>query len=379
MATALRSLSRFARRPGAKIRKFMSRDQSLKVLLYGDFTPDRLAASYKRGFEEVGHRVLPFNTREMSAHLAPWLNHRIGHRLTLRSLALRRSGSQMWNRRFTETVENERPDVVFILNGEFLMPETLRRARRSGAKVFIFHADNPFPESSNNRPETMPSALECDAYFIWSRSLCARLQSAGTPEARRLDFAWDAEVFPYQEPTARPEHDVVFIGGWDREREEELAPLAQSCNLRIWGPNYWQTRAIPLLRRCWQGKALSGAEVSQVVARSKIVLNVLRRQNLPDGVNMRTFEVPGCGGFALSTRTSGALEVLPEGQAGAYFSGMDECRAQIESLLRHDQHRRDAARESHSIVSQHHRYTHRALAVISVYRELHERGLHELD
>lgn len=348
------------------------KSKKLSVLIYGDFRPDRLASSYRRAFEQLGHEVLPFNTQNDAEHLAPWLRHRIGHRATIRSLRLRRLGARKWNRFFEDTVKRQSPDIVFILNGDFLMPETLRAVREHGTRIFIFHADNPFPGNSAHRPEALPCALECDTYFIWSRHWCQKLRDLGVARAEYLGFAWDEELFPYVAPSPNPQHDVIFIGGWDQEREEALTPLASHCNLKIWGPPYWKSRTRPNspLRRSWQGKALQGSEVSGVIADSKIVLNELRRQNLPDGVIMRTFEAPGSGGFLLSTRTECATEVFPEQVAGAYFDGTRECISQITYFLQHDDLRREIARKSHDVVRHGHRYVHRAQFIIDTFQGL---------
>lgn len=346
--------------------------QSLSVLLYGDFLRDRLAASYQRAFSELGHVVIPFNTRHLREFLAPWLHHRLGHRLTIRSLGLRRLGAITWNRRFVEVAMQQRPDFVLILNGDFLMPATLAEIRARKVPVFIFHADNPLPESTNNRPETLPCALQSDCYFIWSQVLVQRLKAAGAYHVQYLPFAWDAELFPYHPPSTKQEHDVVFIGGWDKKREDFLKPIAEKFNLKIWGPPYWATRTHPHspLRRCWQGKEAVDCEVAEIISQSKIALNILRQQNLPDGTNMRTFEVPGCGGFALSTRTQGALDIFPEGQAGNYFKDVEECIAQIEWFLLADQERQQIATNAHALVQQSHRYTDRAQQILDIYAQL---------
>lgn len=340
--------------------------QSLSILIYGDFRPDRLAASYQRAFQQIGHDIVPFDIGPASVRLAPWLRHRIGHRATSRSMQLRRLGARKYNRAFVEAVKQHKPDLTFIINGDFLMPETLTQVRSLGSKVFIFHADNPFPGNAAHRPEALPCALESDCYFIWSRYWCQRLQSIGVRRAEYLGFAWDEELFPYMPLSSQPEHDVVFIGGWDKEREAVLTPLATQCDLKIWGPPYWIERTKPNspLRRCWQGGALEGAEVSAVIAKSKVVLNVLRRQNLPDGVIMRTYEVPGSGGFMLSTRTEGAKREFPEGVAGAYFGDVQDCIGQIKYFLEHDHLRRDIARKAHEVVCQSHSFRHRVQQIV---------------
>jgi hypothetical protein len=344
--------------------------KTLSILLYGDFTWDRLGASFGRAFEKLGHRIIPIDTRELEHNLAPWLRHRIGHRLTIRNLVLRRRGSQAWNQRLLDTVTAQRLDLVLLLNGDFVMPETIDKIRTLGVPVAIFHADNPFPPFPNNRPETLLSALACDHYYTWSKSLIPRLQAYGVKRVEYLPFAWDPLVFPTVSKPALLEYDVVFVGGWDRDREDLLTPLARLFDLKIWGPSYWRdrTRLGSPLRHCWQGSALTGQDAARVQAHAKVNLNLLRAQNLPDGTNMRTFEVPGCGGFLLSTRTLGAMEVYPEGIAAAYFDDSTECVNMINFYLKYESKRDEIIKQAHKITLTGHQYTDRAHRILSDWR-----------
>jgi spore maturation protein CgeB len=298
--------------------------------------------------------------------------NRIGHRLMKRSVEMRRLGSSGWNRLILETARKTRPDLTFILNGECVMPESVRALHALHSRVFIFHADNPFPQYSSSRPENLPCAVESDCYFIWSRDLAGRLRQRGVRRVEYLPFAWDEDVFPHVEASNTPRHDLVFIGGWDPEREEVLEPLARRFDLKIWGPPYWgtRTRARSATRRSWQGHALTGQDAAHIIARARITLNVLRRQNLPDGTIMRTFEVPGVGGTSLSTRTPGAADIFPEGVAAAYFADTEECTERIEYLLGHPEERGNLARVAHEIVCRGHRYVDRARQIVDVYGQL---------
>jgi len=296
------------------------------------------------------------------------------HRLTIRSLGLRRLGARAQNDLVIGVASQHRPDLVFVTNGELLMPETFRRLRGLGAHVTLLHADNPFPPHYANRPETLPAAREVDTYFVWSTRIARRLETAGVRRARYLPFAWDPVVFPFQGFASEWDSEVVFIGGWDREREALLDAVARRFQLKIWGPPYWTTRTKPWsrARRAWQGRALTGPEAAQAAARAKIVLNPLRRQHwvdgAPDGVIMRTFEVPGCGGFLLATRSREALELFPENISGAYFANKDECIAQIERFLTDSDRRMALARASHEVVARDHRYQHRAATILEACR-----------
>lgn len=346
--------------------------QQPSVLLYGDFTWDRLAASYERAFTALGCRVIPFDTRHLAKYLAPWLLNRIGHRLTINQLTLRRIGSQKWNRHLSQTALQEKPDLFFLINGDFIMPETLRALQQNGIKVFIFHADNPFPPFSNTRPETLPCARQSDCYFIWSQQLCERLTASDVKKVVYLPFAWDPHVFPYQEPDGTYDHELVFIGGWDKEREQILTPLAEQFDLKIWGPDYWlhRTATNSPLKKCWQGKAVAGHEASTILRRSKIALNIIRQQNLPDGVNMRTFELPGCGTFPLSTWTKGAANIFLEDKQSGYYHSLKDCANKVTTFLKAPQLRLNIITEAQKVVTGNHRYLDRASLLLQTYYQL---------
>lgn len=338
-----------------------------KILLYGSFAFTDLASSYLRAFQAIGCEATALDNRIIDQHLQLGLNNRLINRLMLNNLAYRRAAARRWNHFVTDVVLQHHPDLFFIIKGNLLFPETITEIQRHGIKVFIFHPDTPFATSINHRPEIMPTAKASDVYFIWSHRLQADLQAAGLKQVEYLPFAWDAETFPYQtDVVGRFEHDVVFIGGWDKERELLLTTIAQHYNLKIWGPSYWMTRTKrnSPLKKCWQGRAVDSIEASYILSRSRIPLNILRRQNLPDGNNMRTFEQPGCGAFTLSNYASGAAEMLTEGDAVAYFRSAEDCLVQIEQYCANDPLRIAMTQHAHHIVQTEHQYHHRAATIL---------------
>lgn len=347
----------------------MGTRSNLVVALYGDFGEFRLARSYERALQSFGCTVVRVDTRDISGYLAFWLRERLLHRLTLWSRTWREIGAARWNKHVLQMLSDAVPDLFLVLNGDLVMRNTVLQARSSGTRVYIIHADNPLPPWASSRPETLPSALACDAYFIWSESLVARLQHVGVTRVEYLPFAWDPVMFPYVGLLAEPTCQVVFVGGWDRDREAWLTQLAGRFDLEIWGPAYWRTRTKvgSPLRRCWQGAAVEGPGAARVIANAAIALNPLRRQNLPDGVNMRTFEVPGCGGFALASRTAGAQAIFPEGTAGAYFSSLEESSEQIEHFLTRPVERIELAENAHTLVADGHQYVDRVQRVLDVF------------
>jgi spore maturation protein CgeB len=337
----------------------------MRIVFFADLHPLRLGDSYCRAMVELGHDVTCVDIRSERKHLSRWLRSRLGHRLTRNSRWARAICAQRYNNRLMEVVGALRPTLLFILSGDFVLPDTVRRIKRLGVRVALYHPDNPLPPHYASRPETLPVAAECDLYLVWGELLAQELRRRGVSNARFLPFAWDREAFPYQGHGIRKEFDVAFVGGWDPARERLLDEIAGHCDLRIWGPRYWltRTRRQSPLRRCIQGGELVPMDAARTVARARITLNVVRDQHVvngqPDGVIMRNFEVPGAGGFLLTTRTSTAGVLFREGETAVYFNDVAECLEKISHYLARDRERESISVRAHQLVAEQHLYTHR--------------------
>ena len=343
----------------------------MKIALVGNFNLDTLECSYRDAFQNLGHFSQCIDVRSFKDELAWWLKDRITHRLTINNHFLRSLGSRQYNQMMLSKILESKPNFVLIFGGECLLVQTVEALQKKQIKVAIINGDNPYAPHYASRPEMLPAAKTCDAYFIWSELLVERLKKDGIA-AHFLAFAWDEAVFPYLGEINRCQTEVSFIGGWDQERELFLNDIGKHFPLKIWGHDYWQKRTASssLSRKLWQGRELRASKAAQMIAHSKINLNILRKQHhtdgIPDGVIMRTFEVPGAGGFLLATRSRGANEILMEGRDVGYFANIEECLNQIEYYLCNEEQRKQMALYAHNLVASEHRYEHRAHQIIEI-------------
>ena len=343
----------------------------MKIALVGNFNCDTLECSYKDAFQKLGHVVQCIDTRSFKDELSWWLRDRITHRLTINHYLFRSIGSQQYNQKMLNQIIGSKPRFTVMFGGEWLLPQTVEALQNHHIQVAIINGDNPYAPNYASRPEMLPAAKLCDAYFIWSELLANRLRKDGIA-AHFLPFAWDETVFPYLSMGNRYQSEVSFIGGWDQERERFLDIIAKHFPLKIWGHDYWQKRTSfgSLSRKAWQGSELRASGAANMIAYSKINLNIFRKQHhadgIPDGVIMRTFEVPGAGGFSLATRSGGAKEILVEGRDVGYFSNEEECLNQIEYYLSHEEQRKQMTQHAHDLVAFEHRYVHRANKIIEI-------------
>ena len=343
-----------------------------RILISADFQSDRLGASYARAFERLGWDVEQFAFPEQFGALAWPARNRVLHRATIRSLAIRRLWSIEFNLALQRAAIRANSEWLLLFNAEWVMPETIRAIQRAGVKVAVFHADNPFPPHCANRPETLELAKEVDLYMVWSQRLVQKLETLGVKKAAFLPFGWDEQIHPFQSGRSQGTWPgVTFVGGWDRERELFLEELAQHVPLRIHGPGYWgtRTRRGSRVRQAWSGGPLVMSDAALAIRDSAISLNILRTQHVidgqPDGVIMRHFEVPGAGGFLLSTRSSTAKELFPEEETGAYFSGLAECIEKCKQYIHDQSGRQQMVARTHEIVKSKHTYVQRARDILA--------------
>lgn len=337
----------------------------MHVVLVADFHPERLGASWARAFVANRVKVSEFDVREKQKALGFILRNRIAHRLSINNYTLRSWSARRYNQSILDFVTARKPDAVVFHNGDFVFPETIASLQAKGVRCVLYHADNPFPPHYANRPETLPVARLMDKYYVWSEKLVLELKKNGVANADFMPFAWDDEVFPHEPVTQEIWQGVLFVGGWDEEREAFLDEIAKHVPLKIYGPDYWgeRTRAGSRSKKCWMGSDLRGADAAKMIRESAVCLNILRNQHVikgePDGLIMRHFEVPGAGGFLLSTRSGGATRLFPEAESAEYFSGTQECLAKINKYLARPEERGKIVARAHESIAASHTYVHR--------------------
>jgi spore maturation protein CgeB len=105
---------------------------------------------------------------------------------------------------------------------------------------------------------------------------------------------------------------------------------------------------------------------------SAINLNVLRMQN-KNACNMRTFEIPGCGGFMLHERSSELPGLFRPGIECDDFGTADELRRKIDYYLSHAEERaRIASAGRNAALRQ--TYTDWAAQVLAVHARMRAGG-----
>ena len=174
-----------------------------------------------------------------------------------------------------------------------------------------------------------------------------------------MPFAFDPGLFsqPIEPSRAAPSHDVVFVGGADKDRAHFFSQFVGYGVAPVLVGGYWQRW--PEFRQYALGTMMA-EEFTQITAAAKVNLCLVRRANR-DGHVMRSFEIPAVGAFMIAEDTEEHRELFgPEGECVLYFANPAEAARKADWALAHpDERRRMAAAAHRRIRLGNHTYRHR--------------------
>ncbi len=207
---------------------------------------------------------------------------------------------------------------------------------------FNFLTDDPWNRAQHS-PWFIRAVPHYDRVFSPRRVVIDDLKRAGAPDVRYLPFAYAPNIhFPDPNATPLPDHDVVFVGGGDRDRMGPVKALIDGgIRVALYG-GYWDRD--PKTRPFARG-FVDPAGLRRVIGGSKVVLGLVRRANR-DGHSMRSFEVPAMQGCLLTEDTEEHHEIL--GDTVWYFRDLKELHAKAAALIQADRTREELAQGAYA-------------------------------
>ncbi len=334
------------------------------ILISGSKVFGGYPTSLGRGFLELGWKVHYFDDEENLHKLNKYSGNKYLFRLFWPQMA------KIVQKLLLDEIGHINPTALLIIKGFYYSPVTIKKIKfyYPHIKLLHFNPDNTFNtwHFGNSNNWIRSSINMYDIHFTWGQFLFNELFKNGAKKIYHLPFACDTHL---HQPCIRKndemdlyESDISFVGSWDNEREWWLSQIVD-FDLKIWG-NGWN-KANKNLKLKWQRKEVVGNDFSKVCFYSKININIIRKQNIP-AHNMRTFEIPGCKGFVLSTRTTEQANLFIEGEEIACFDTPEELRNKINSYLKEKRMREKIAQNSYRKIIGEHTYLERAREIENI-------------
>jgi spore maturation protein CgeB len=160
--------------------------------------------------------------------------------------------------------------------------------------------------------------------------------------------------------------DVSFVGTVSADHQQRTALLeavAKRYNLKLWGTLPRSLPASSPLHRCFQGDVW-GAEMYQVLWRSRISLNSHIDLAGREAGNMRLFEATGAGAFLLTDFKDNLDTLFAPDREVAVWRSIDDCLKAIEYHLRDEKSRAEIAHAGQARTMAQHTYRHRTAEIL---------------
>jgi len=257
------------------------------------------------------------------------------------------------NRKLLETVQQERPDVLFCVLVHYeIWTETLDLIRSAfGVRVVNWGTDDSWK------------------YEQFSRFIAPHVDLYATTYASTLDLARGQGLTNFHRTQ------------WAADKGNLLAPLpARNCRFpaSFVGSAYGnRTKWIEMLRsrgvevQCfghgWRDGVLEDDKLVAVMRQSVICLNFADSPPQLSGggsrfnrqLKARTFEVPGSGGFLLTQTAEGIEDYYLPGREIAIFNGLEDLVSSIRYYLEHPDERDRIANAGFQRTAEEHTYERR--------------------
>lgn len=297
---------------------------------YGNF---KFYTGYKlsNGVTRCNHRLLEFSDRDMVRFEAP--------------LGLRPLGKYNANRKLIETCVNFKPDLVLIGHCDLISEKTLQEIRRLLPDVKIAHWFLDALWNPRNH-ERLKRRMHCtDALFITTGGPALKEFCTGKNRVAYIPNPTDPSWEPHKnDQKTQFERDLVFCGVGSKS--DDRFNLLLSLKDQLEPSLHFETFGI------LGGPAVWGDTYDQVIAHSKMALNLNREEGWPLYSSDRLSQLIG-NGLLTFIWDKGEMRQLFNDEQVVFFKDEAELSKKIQYFQANDTHRQAVARAGRKHYQQH--------------------------
>jgi spore maturation protein CgeB len=203
-----------------------------------------------------------------------------------------------YNVYFKKEYDDYQPDILFLIKGSILQPETVEYARKKSL-VILWMMDSIY---LNHTSYILRNKV--DHIFLFEETEIPKLEAEGI-KAYFLPLALDESI--YYPIESEKDIDLLFVGALYHNRIELLNKIIKHFpdkKIKIYGNLFslWRKPFKYFFRKdkhIYTNKNVQPAGLNKLYSRSKVCLNIHHTQSV-NGVNQRFFEILGARALQLT-------------------------------------------------------------------------------
>jgi spore maturation protein CgeB len=224
-------------------------------------------------------------------------------------------------------------DLIWVFKGMELTPQTLQTLKKQTARLINFNPDNPFifsGKGSGNK-NICQSIHLYDEHFTYDHEVKCKIESEFGIKCTLVPFGFNNDVISTKEHNEVEEIKAVcFVGNPDAYRTKILQEiLDHGLPLHVYGHDWQKYIKHPNL-------TIHGPVYEiyyyKTLRKYRVQLNIMRVHNL-DSHNMRSIEIPGCGGIMLAPRTNDHVRFFEEEKEVFLFKDIGDLISKSKYIL----------------------------------------------
>ena len=334
----------------------------MRVLMSSYHNPNFINTTVYRekAVEYLGHELIPFDDRQFIIPGSIRERFNFLHTWDLKRI----------NIKLVELAKQKMPDIVLVIGGQRILPQTILKIKELGIKIVLWTTDVPID---------FENILRCSP--LYHHVFCAGTEAVEIFEKKGLknitwiSFGCDPRYHKSVDLTEEDKNqygkDVVFVGSYYPNRAKLLESLAD-FDIGIWGP-YWSKidEKSPLKSKAIESK-INYDQWVKIYNAAKIVI-VVHYQDLAGKIpcyqaSPKLFEAMACGSFVLVDEQRDVKALFKEGEHLAYFKDAKDLREKVKYYLQHEDIRKSIAKKGQEEVTARHTFQHRMEEILNVTR-----------
>jgi spore maturation protein CgeB len=323
---------------------------NIKVLIVADWYGEIYAQAFYDSFKSLNYETYRFPWKEYFHHYQYASTYATdGNRLKALYYRLQNNfligpTIRKINCDLLKKCEHIRPDLTFIYRGTHIYPDTIKKIKSLGCKVFGYNNDDPF--SNNYRliyfrlwSLYRRSIPHYDWIFSYRQANIKDYKAMGYHNVSLLRSYYIKEKnSPI--PNATKKYDVIFIGHFEDDTRDETVKylLDNGINIKLFGTLWDKSKFYDYFRgKIGEIKPLYGDDYNHAINQAKIALVFLSKLN-NDTYTRRCFEIPATKTMMLAEYSEDQAENLfKEGKEAEYFRNKEDLLKKVTFYLNNEE------------------------------------------
>lgn len=275
------------------------------------------------------------------------------------------------NHELLERYELNKYDIVFLYSAELIYPTTVKKLKKQGAYIAIYHNDNPFSEGAKKYRyrHFVKSIKYSDIAYSYRNNNMNDYKDKGAKRVKLLRSYYIAERNFYIDDSniALGVPEVCFVGHFEDDGRKELIQELLNENIKVGVPEDWREQKLAGENIVYLEN--SHKNYNAILNKTKIAIVFLSSLN-KDTYTRRCFEIPAVKTMMLAPYTSDIASLYEESREAVLFHDKNDFVNKIKYYLSHEEERLKIAEAGYKrLMSDGHEAKDRIREIISDWQE----------